>query len=47
MVLPEREVIFQPRPNGLYYYDSEDRESSVLILNTVSENRKGFTYIEY
>ena len=47
MVLPDREVIFQPRPNGLYYYDSEYRESSILILNTVSENRKGFTYIEY
>ena len=47
MVLPDREVIFQLIPNGLYYFDSKDRESSVLILNTVSENRRGFTHREY
>ena len=32
MVLPDREVIFQLRPNGMYYFDSKDRERSVLIL---------------
>ena len=43
MVLPDREVIFQLSPNGLYYFDAADRENIVLILNTVSENREGFT----
>ena len=39
MVLPDREVRFQLSPNGLYYFDAADRESTVLLLNTVSENR--------
>ena len=39
MVLPDREVKFQLSPNGLYYFDAEDRENSVLLLNKVSENR--------
>ena len=43
MVLPDREVRFQFIPNGVYYFDAVDRESSVLLLNTVSENIKGFT----
>ena len=47
MVLPDREVRFQLSPNGLYYFDSVDRENSVLILNTMSENREGFTRREY
>ena len=47
MVLPDREVKFQLIPNGLYYFDAEDRENGVLLLNTVSENREGFTRREY
>ena len=43
MVLPDREVRFQISPNGLFYFDAVDRENSVLLLNTVSENREGFT----
>ena len=43
MVLLDREVKFQIRPNGLYYFEAADRENSVLVLNTVSENRGGFT----
>ena len=37
MVLPDREVKFQISPNRLYYVDAADRESGVLLLNTVSE----------
>ena len=47
MVLPEREVRFQLSPNGLYYFDAADRENSILLLNTVLENREGFTRSEY
>ena len=47
MVLPDREVKFQLIPNGLYYFDASDRESGVLLLNTVSEKREGFTRREY
>ena len=43
MVLPDREVIFQLIPNGMYYFNATDRESSVLILNTAPENGEGFT----
>ena len=41
------EVRFQLSPNGIYYLDAADRENIVLILNTVSENREGFTSREY
>ena len=37
---------FQLSPNRLYYFDAADRENSVLLLNTVSENREGFTQRE-
>ena len=47
MVLPDREVKFQLSPNGLYYFDVANRENGVLLLNTVSENREGFTQKEY
>ena len=47
MVLPDREVKFQLSTNGLYYFDAADRENSVLLLNTVLENREGFTWREY
>ena len=39
MFLPDREVRFQLSPNRLYYFGAADRENSVLLLNTVSENR--------
>ena len=47
MVLLDREVKFQLSPNGLYYFDVTDRENSVLVLNTVSDNREGFTRRDY
>ena len=46
MVLSDREVRFQLSPNGIYYFDATDRENIVLLLNTVSENREGFTHRE-
>ena len=42
MVIPHREVIFQLSLNRLYYFDVANRENSVLLLNTVSENQEGF-----
>ena len=47
MVLPDREVIFQLSPNGLYYFDAAERENIVLLLKMVSENREGSTQREY
>ena len=47
MVVPDREVRFQLSPNGLYHFDAADRDNIVLLLNTVSENREGFTQREY
>ena len=47
MVLPDRELRFQLSPNGLYYFGAADRENIVLLLNTVSENQKGFKQREY
>ena len=43
MVLPDRDVKFQLSMNGLYYFDATESENGVLLLNTVSENRDGFT----
>ena len=39
MVLPDREVRFQLSPNGLYYFNTTYRENSVLLINTVSDDR--------
>ena len=36
MIIPDREIIFQMIPKGLYYFDAVDRENSVLLLNTVA-----------
>ena len=47
MVLPDREIKFKLSPNGLYYFDAADRDNSVLLLKTVSENREGFSWREY
>ena len=43
MVILDREVSFHLSPNGLYYFDTADRENSALMLNTVSDNRDWFT----
>ena len=42
MVLPDRELKFQLTPNRIYYFDAVEREISVLLINTVLENREGF-----
>ena len=47
MILPDRELIFQLSPNRLYYFDASDRENSLMLLNTVSENREGFTQRDF
>ena len=47
MFLPDRDVRIQLSPNGLYYFDAADRENRVMLLNTVSDNREGFTRREY
>ena len=47
MVLPDKEVRFQLIHNGLYCFDSTDIEIIFLLLNTVSENHKGFTWRYY
>ena len=38
---------FQLSPNGIYYSNAADRENIVLLLNTVSKNREGFTRRDY
>ena len=38
---------FQLSPNGLYYFDATDKENSVLLLKTESENQENFTGREY
>ena len=43
MILPDTEVRFRLIPNMLYYFAGADRENSVLLLNIVLENCKGFT----
>ena len=47
MVLLDREVRYELSLNGLYHFNVADRENSVFLLNTVSENRAGFTRREY
>ena len=47
MVLPDRELRFHIIPNGLYHFDFADRENIVLLINTLLENREGFTQKEY
>ena len=34
-------------PIEMYYFDARDRYIRVLLLNKVSENRKGFTWRDY
>ena len=47
MVLPDRVMKFQLSTNRLYYFDAADRENSLLLLNTVPDNREGFTHRKY
>ena len=43
MVVWDREVRFQIRPNWIYYFDTAERENSFLIFNTVSEHQERVT----
>ena len=45
MMLPVREVVFNVSMEGLYYHDTVDR--AIVLVNTMPENRKGFTCQEY
>ena len=47
MALLDREARFQLIPNKLYYFDATDRDNSVLLLNTLLDNREGFTRRDY
>ena len=38
---------FQLIHNGLYYFNAVDKESSVLLLNRVSENCEGFMWRDF
>ena len=47
MILPEGEIKFQLIPNGIYYFGTSYKENIALLINTVVENREGFTRQEY
>ena len=47
VVLLDREVRFQLSPNGIFYFNAADRENRIILLNTFSDNREGFTRREY
>ena len=47
MVLSDREVRFQIRPNWIYYFDTAERENSVLLFNKVSEHQERITQRKY
>jgi hypothetical protein len=38
-------MIFQHSRSGLYYHDTKDR--AVVMVNTVKENREGYTHREF
>jgi hypothetical protein len=42
---PTKEVIFRRSQSGLYYYDTDNL--AVVMVNTVAENREGYTQREY
>ena len=49
MILPDRKFRFHLIPNGLYCFDATEQENSIFLINTVAENREGFTrqgYVE-
>jgi hypothetical protein len=45
VVQPHKKVIFKQSPSGLYYHDTSDR--AIVVVNTVKENREGYTQREY
>jgi hypothetical protein len=45
LVQPHKKVILKQSPSGLYYHDTPDR--AIAMVNTVKENRKGYTQREY
>jgi hypothetical protein len=42
---PDKDVIFAGSPSGLYYHDTTNR--AVVLVNTVTQNREGFTDREF
>jgi hypothetical protein len=42
---PTKKLIFQQSHSGMYYHDTKDR--AVVMLNTVKENREGYTHKEF
>jgi hypothetical protein len=42
MAQPTKQVVFQQSATGIYYHDTTNR--AVVMLNTVSGNREGFTH---
>ena len=44
MFMPDKEALFNDSRNGLYYNYLEDRD--VVLVNTMEENREGFSCIE-
>ena len=45
MMFPGREVVFNVLKNGIYYHDTVN--CAIVLINTVAENREGFTRQEY
>jgi hypothetical protein len=45
IIQPDKEVIFNQSSSGLYYHDTANR--AIVMVNTVAENREGFTQREY
>jgi hypothetical protein len=42
---PDKDTIFAGSPSGLYYHDTTNR--AVMLVNTVKQNREGFTDREF
>ena len=42
---PRHDIIFSESDRGLYYHDTDNR--AIVLVNTVQENREGFTDREY
>jgi hypothetical protein len=45
VVQPHKQIVFQQSGSGLYYHDTTDR--AVVMVNTVGNNREGFTNRAY
>ena len=44
MVMPDKADLFNESRNGIYFHDPEDCD--LILINTVEENRVGFSYRE-